>query len=334
MSVAICHANSTEIFLDLWLVSSLCIWMNNISRTVQTVNDMMVKRKIKQYPKMAYRTGEKLNFLSLSYFLLHLLPAERKINANNKYANYCLGHSFKSLSNVEYFFGSVRKSAKTHFSKLLPKGMSVFNTWKINQICTFKWPHFYSSYWAPMQLLTLSHLILSPSSHHAQLIYTSRQYWRLQYWEKIAIVFYALWLNVDQGREKWCGNGRAILFQWLSAISEEIVMRWRKKKCGIMRNNFSDIQKRVQSLNFTIPSTSRFSSLWSILVLSFGSCETNLFEEHYSCIQFENRNQTHTFQSNWYFRIFPESSRVMLKHNRSRFWKLFFRIFSWPHQFF
>jgi len=50
---------------------------------------------------MTFRTGEKQNFLSLSYFLLHLLPAEKSINANNKYANYYLGHSFKPLSNVE-----------------------------------------------------------------------------------------------------------------------------------------------------------------------------------------------------------------------------------------
>lgn len=157
-----------------------------------TMNDMMVKKKIKQYPQMTSRTHEEWNFLSFSYFLLHLLPAERNINANNKYANYYLGHSFKSLSNVEYFFGSVRKFTKTHFSKLLPKGMSVFNTWKINQICTFKWPHFYSSFWTPMQHLTLSHLILSPSSHHAQLIYTLRQHWRSQFWEKIAIVLCTL----------------------------------------------------------------------------------------------------------------------------------------------
>lgn len=66
-----------------------------------TVNDMMVKKKIKQYPQMTFRTGEKQNLLSLSYFLLHLLPAEKSINASNKYANYYLGHSFKSLSNVE-----------------------------------------------------------------------------------------------------------------------------------------------------------------------------------------------------------------------------------------
>lgn len=67
-------------------------------------------------------------FLSLSYFLLHLLPAKKNFNASNKYANYNLDHSFKSLSDVEYFFGSVRKFAETHFSQLLPKGMSVFNT--------------------------------------------------------------------------------------------------------------------------------------------------------------------------------------------------------------
>lgn len=66
-----------------------------------TVNDIVVKKKIKQYPHMTFRTGEKQNFLSLAYFLLHLLPAEKSINANNKYVNYYLGHSFKSLSNVE-----------------------------------------------------------------------------------------------------------------------------------------------------------------------------------------------------------------------------------------
>lgn len=50
---------------------------------------------------MTFRTGEKRKFLSLSHLLLHLLSAEEGINANNKYANYYLGHSFKSLSNVE-----------------------------------------------------------------------------------------------------------------------------------------------------------------------------------------------------------------------------------------
>lgn len=61
-------------------------------------NDMMVKKK---NPQMTFRTAEKRKFLSLSYLLLHLLSAAESINANNKYANYFLGHSFKSLSNVE-----------------------------------------------------------------------------------------------------------------------------------------------------------------------------------------------------------------------------------------
>lgn len=50
---------------------------------------------------MTFRTAEKRKFLSLSYLLLHLLSSEESINANNKYVNYYLGHSFKSLSNVE-----------------------------------------------------------------------------------------------------------------------------------------------------------------------------------------------------------------------------------------
>lgn len=62
-------------------------------------NDMMVKKK--KNPQMTFRTAEKRKFLSLSYLLLHLLSAEESINANNQYANYYLGHNFKSLSDVE-----------------------------------------------------------------------------------------------------------------------------------------------------------------------------------------------------------------------------------------
>lgn len=35
------------------------------------------------------------NFLSLSALLLHLFPGKKKFGANNKNANYNLGHGFK-----------------------------------------------------------------------------------------------------------------------------------------------------------------------------------------------------------------------------------------------
>lgn len=61
----------------------------------------MAKKENKTIPQITFGTDEKWKFLSLLYFLLHLLPAEESNNANNKYANYYLDHSIKSLSNVE-----------------------------------------------------------------------------------------------------------------------------------------------------------------------------------------------------------------------------------------
>lgn len=48
---------------------------------------------------MTFRTDEKKK--KITTFVFAVTSAEESINANNKYANYYLGHSFKSLSNME-----------------------------------------------------------------------------------------------------------------------------------------------------------------------------------------------------------------------------------------
>lgn len=58
---------------------------------------MMVKKK--KNPQMTFRTDEKKK--KITTFVFAVTSAEESINANNKYANYYLGHSFKSLSNME-----------------------------------------------------------------------------------------------------------------------------------------------------------------------------------------------------------------------------------------
>lgn len=50
---------------------------------------------VEKNPWMVFYTDEKWKILSLSALLLHLFPGKKKFGANNKYANYNLGHGFK-----------------------------------------------------------------------------------------------------------------------------------------------------------------------------------------------------------------------------------------------
>ena len=72
-----------------------------------------------------------------------------------------------------------------------------------------------------MQRLTLTHLMLSPSSHYAQLIYTPGQHWRLQFWEKLLDCF----MHFDLVQQE---AGAKVWWLWSHSLSVALSKIWEK----------------------------------------------------------------------------------------------------------